>query len=101
MSGICDVKMPKGEGEDVGRALEPEEQSALLEACRKSRYRGLHTAFLVSLRTGLRSAELRHLQWRHIDLIGTKDDAGKSAAGSPLADRRPTKARAEGGDYTV
>jgi integrase len=72
-----DVKMPSAEGEDVGRALEPDEQHRLLVACKASRSRALHPAFLVSLHTGLRSAELRHLQWRHIDLIGTKDDTGE------------------------
>ncbi|WP_162601738.1 tyrosine-type recombinase/integrase [Occallatibacter savannae] len=72
-----DVKMPKVSNE-VGRALTDDEQHRLLVACKKSRSRALYPAFLLSLRTGLRSAELRHLQWRNIDLVGGEVTVGKS-----------------------
>jgi integrase len=72
-----DVKMPKVSNE-VGRAITDDEQHRLLVACKKSRSRALYPAFLVSLRTGLRSSELRHLQWRNVDLVSGEITVGKS-----------------------
>ena len=64
-----DVKIPRGR-EDVGRALSDDEEYRLLSACRKNRSRSLFPAVLLSVHTGLRSQELRHLRWRQVDLIG-------------------------------
>lgn len=86
-----DVKMFKAR-EDVGRALSEDEQVRLLAACKASRSRALYSAFLVSLHTGLRNAELRHLRWANVDLIDGEITVGKSktAAGEgrkvPLSD---------------
>ena len=72
-----DVKMLRAR-EDIGRALSDDEQYRLLTACRKSRSRGLYTAFLTALHTGLRNAELRNLQWHNVDLIAREITVGKS-----------------------
>ena len=55
----------------------------LLVACKTSRSRSLYPAFLVSLRTGLRSAELRHLHWRNVDLV----DGGWITVGRSKTDK--------------
>jgi integrase len=72
-----DVKMLRVR-EDVGRALSADEQHRLLTACKASRSRALYPAFLTSLHTGLRNAELRHLQWRNVDLVGAEIVVGVS-----------------------
>jgi integrase len=72
-----DVKMLRVR-EDVGRALSADEQHRLLTACKASRSRALYSAFLVSLHTGLRSSELRHLQWHNVDLVERMVTVGKS-----------------------
>jgi integrase len=63
---------------DVGRALSHDEWHRLLTACRKNRSRSLYPAVLLSIHTGLRNAELRHLRWRQIDLIEAQLTVGKS-----------------------
>ena len=72
-----DVRMLR-EREDVGRALTEHEQTRLIAACKKSRSRSLHVAVVLSLHTGLRNAELRHLRWRQIDFINKSLTVGKS-----------------------
>lgn len=72
-----DVRMLKVRGE-VGRALADDEIHRLLLACKKSRSRSLYPAVLLSLHTGLRNSELRHLRWRQIDLIEGQLIVGKS-----------------------
>ncbi len=72
-----DVKMPRVNNE-VGRALTDDEQHRLLVACKKSRSRALYPAILLSVRTGLRSAELRNLRCRSVDLVGGEITVGKS-----------------------
>ncbi len=64
--------------DNVGKALTPDEQHRLLIACKNSRSRSLYPAALVSLHTGLRSAELRSLRWSNIDLLGRTITVGKS-----------------------
>jgi integrase len=72
-----DVQMLKVRG-DVGRALSKDEQDRLLTACRNNRSRSLHVAVLLSLHTGLRSSELRHLRWQQINWIKGQLIVGKS-----------------------
>ncbi|HMG86158.1 MAG TPA: site-specific integrase [Terracidiphilus sp.] len=72
-----DTRMLKT-SEGVGRALSDDEQHRLLVACKANRSRGLYPAFLVSLRTGLRSGELLNLQWRNVDLVNGCITVGKS-----------------------
>jgi integrase len=64
--------------EDIGRALTADEQHRLLTACKASRSRTLYPAFLLSLHTGLRNAELRNLRWRNVDLAAGEITVGKS-----------------------
>lgn len=86
-----DVRMLRTR-EDIGRSLSADEQHRLLVACRKSRSRSLYPAFLLSLHTGLRNAELRHLRWRNIDLLNRQltVDVSKTKGGEgrvvPLSD---------------
>jgi integrase len=54
---------------DIGRAISADEQHRLLTTCKRSRSRSLYPAFLLSLHTGLRNGELRHLRWHQVDLI--------------------------------
>jgi len=72
-----DVSMLK-EREDVGRELSDDEAHRLLSACKASASRGLYTAVLTSIHTGLRSQELRLLRWRQVDLIEGTLTVGKS-----------------------
>lgn len=79
--------------DDVGRAVSTDEEKALLTACRASRSRGLYTAVVIALNTGMRETEIRTLQWRQIDFEGRTVTVGKSktAAGTgrpiPMNDR--------------
>ena len=76
-----DIHMLKVRNE-VGRALSDDELHRLLAACKASRSRSLYPAVLLSLHTGLRNQELRHLKWRQIDLIGRNLVVGKSKTAS-------------------
>ena len=64
--------------EEVGRALSHDEWHRLMTACRRNHSRSLYPAVLLSIHTGLRNAELRHLRWRQIDLIEGQLTVGKS-----------------------
>jgi integrase len=72
-----DVK-PLSARSDVGRALTRDEEARLLAAARTSRSRSLYPALVVAIHTGLRSAELRTLQWNRVDLIEAHLTVGKS-----------------------
>jgi integrase len=72
-----DVRMLKAR-KDIGRALTADEQHRLLTACKKSRSRSLYFAVLLSLHTGLRNSELRHMRWRQVDLLEETLTVGKS-----------------------
>jgi integrase len=72
------------ENDDVGKALDAEEETRLLRACSESRSRALLPAVLLALNTGLRSNELTSLRWNQIDFdkrfltVGkSKTEAGK------------------------
>jgi integrase len=81
-----DIRMLKVD-DTPGKALTAEEEDALLEACRESRSRGLYPSVVLALNTGMRSAELRHLQWKQLDLHGGSIRVGRSktAAGAGRA----------------
>ena len=53
--------------EDVGRALTPEEESALLLECGRSRSRALPTFVTLAIETGARYNVVRTLQWGNVD----------------------------------
>jgi integrase len=72
-----DVRMLP-ERRDVGRALTPDEEARLLEACRKSPQPSLYTAVVVFCNTGLRNAELRRARWSQVDFLKAEFQVGKS-----------------------
>jgi integrase len=86
--------------DDVGRAISPDEEKALLAACHVSRSRGLYTAVVTALNTGMREGEIRTLTWQQIDFEGRTVVVGKSktAAGTgrpiPINDRLTLALRA-------
>ena len=77
-----DVRMLP-ERRDVGRALTPDEEKRLLEACRKSPQKALYTAVVVFCNTGLRNAELRRARWSQVDFMKAEFRVGRAkTAGS-------------------
>jgi integrase len=53
--------------DDVGRAITPEEEAALLQACGKSRSRSLVPFVTLAIETGARFGVIRTLQWGSVD----------------------------------
>jgi integrase len=72
--------------DQIGHALSPEEEAALLEACLKSRCRCLYIAVMLALNTGMRYSEIRFLCWRQLDFAGRILTVGKSK--SPMGTGR-------------
>jgi integrase len=72
-----DVRMLP-ERRDVGKALTPDEEKRLLEACRKSPQKALYTAVIVFCNTGLRNAELRRARWHQVDFLKAEFRVGKA-----------------------
>jgi integrase len=72
-----DVRMLP-ERRDVGKALTPDEEKRLLEACRKSPQKGLYTAVVVFCNTGLRNAELRRARWSQVDFMKAEFRVGRA-----------------------
>lgn len=72
-----DVRMLP-ERRDVGRALTPDEEKKLLEACRRSPQPSLYTAVVIFCNTGLRNAELRHARWSQVDFLKAEFQVGKA-----------------------
>jgi len=64
--------------DDIGRALAPEEESALLSECLKSRSRPLYVAVQLALNTAMRYSEIRLLQWKQVDFASKMLKVGKS-----------------------
>jgi len=64
--------------DNVGHAITPEEEAALLDACLKSRCRCLYVAVMLALNTGMRYSEIRLLCWRQIDFVARILTVGKS-----------------------
>jgi len=72
-----DVRMLT-ERRDVGKALTPDEERRLLEACRKSPQKALYTAVVVFCNMGLRNAELRRARWNQVDFLKEEFRVGKA-----------------------
>lgn len=72
-----DVRMLRV-SDDVGQAISHEQESALLEECRKSRSRSLYPAVALSLSTAMRFSETRLLKWKQIDFAGRTVRVAKS-----------------------
>lgn len=64
--------------DDVGRAITRDEETALLTKCLESRSRGLSTAVVIALNTGMREAEIRTLRWQQIQFDSRTLVVGKS-----------------------
>jgi integrase len=62
-----DVKMLR-EDQSKGKALSPNEERRLLEACGRSPQPSLLTAVVIFSNTGLRNSELRCARWSQVDL---------------------------------
>lgn len=67
-SPMRNVKKPK-EPRGRIRFLDDVERKALLQACKESSNPFLYKAFILSLSTGMRQAELMNLRWEHIDMF--------------------------------
>ena len=63
---------------DVGHAITPEEEVALLSACLKSRCRCLYLAVMLAPNTGMRYSEIRLLRWSQVDFAARILTVGKS-----------------------
>jgi integrase len=63
---------------DVGRALNDDELERLLTSCKASCSTALYPAVLLSIHTGLRSAECKGLRWSQINLVNCTLKVGKS-----------------------
>lgn len=61
-----DVKMLR-EDKTIGKALSSDQETRLIEACRKSPQPSLLTAVIVFSNTGLRNSELRCARWSQVD----------------------------------
>ena len=98
---VDDDLLPKlKDRNDVGRAITADEETALLTACLGSRSRGLYTAVVTALNTGMREGEIRMLRWNQVDFdtrtitVGkAKTDAGTGRP-IPMNDRLTLALRA-------
>ena len=74
-----DVQMLK-ERRDVGRAITPEQEAALLKVASEPRYcdSALYPIVVVALNTAMRSNEIKTLRWSQVDLIHRSLIVGKS-----------------------
>jgi integrase len=72
-----DVKK-RPERDDVGVALDADEEERLLAACLTSRSRLLWPAVVLALNTGLRRSELFGLRWKQIDFVNWIIRVGES-----------------------
>jgi integrase len=70
--------------DDVGRAITPEEEAALLQACAKSRSRSLVPFVTLAIETGARFGVIKTLQWGSVDFENRCPRWGKdkTAAGT-------------------
>jgi integrase len=74
-----DVQFLK-ERRDVGRAISPEQESALLHAASQVRYSDspLYVIAVLALNTAMRSNEIKTLRWSQVDLVHRTVTVGKS-----------------------
>jgi integrase len=68
--------------DNVGRAITTQEETALLDACLKSRSRSLYVAVMLALNSGMRYSEIRLLRWRQVDFVARVLMVGKSKSPS-------------------
>jgi integrase len=80
------------ENHDVGRALEPAEEKALLDAAAKNRSRLIYPFLYVLAWTGLRSDEGRTLRWSQVHFDGAEIVVGKAKTEAGRARRIPMTA---------
>jgi integrase len=79
--------------DDIGRAISTEEETALLQACGKSRSRSLVPFVTLAIETGARYGTIRTLEWRNVDFENRclKWGKDKTASGTgrivPLSQR--------------
>ncbi|MGA2415728.1 MAG: site-specific integrase [Candidatus Sulfotelmatobacter sp.] len=88
-----DVKM-LATRDDIGRAITSEEESALLQACGKSRSRSLVPFVTVAIETGARYGVIRTLQWGSVDLENRCLQWGKDKTASGTGRVIPLSQRA-------
>ena len=80
--------------DDIGRAITPEEEQALLVACGESRSRSLLPAVTLALNTCMRYSEIRLLRWSQVDFAGRTLTVGKSKTDSGSGRVIPLNTRA-------
>jgi len=88
-----DVRMLRT-SEEIGRAISPDEETKLFDACRDSRSRSLLPVVALALSTAMRYSELRHLRWANVDLPGRSLRVGKSKTESGEGRTIPLNERA-------
>ena len=88
-----DVKM-LATRDDIGRAITPEEESALLQACGKSRSRSLVPFVTLAIATGARYGVIRTLQWGSVDFENRCLQWGKDKTASGTGRVIPLSQRA-------
>jgi integrase len=80
--------------DDIGRAITPEEESALLQACGKSRSRSLIPFVTLAIETAARYGVIRTLQWGSVDLENRCLQWGKDKTASGTGRVIPLSQRA-------
>jgi len=80
--------------DDIGRAITPEEESALLGACGKSRSRSLVPFVTLAIETGARYGVIRTLQWGCVDFENRCLQWGKDKTSSGTGRVVPLSQRA-------
>ncbi len=88
-----DVRMLRA-SDNVGRAINREEEAALLAACRESRSRSLLPSVTLALNTAMRYSELRFLRWGNINLAARTLTVGVSKTESGAGRVIPLNERA-------
>ncbi len=81
--------------DDIGRAVSPDEEAKLLEACGGSRSRSLLPAVTLALNTCMRYSEIRLLRWVQIDFVNCTVTVGKSKTDSGTGRVIPLNMRAK------
>lgn len=67
---VADDVKPLKEPPTIGRALSPEQKSALMEAAAlKPEWETAYYASIIALATTMRGCEIKHLQWQDINLV--------------------------------
>lgn len=80
--------------DDIGRAISPEEESALLQACSQSRSRSLVPFVTLAIETGARYGVIRTLQWGAVDFDNRCLKWGKDKTASGTGRLTPLSQRA-------